>query len=197
MHQTSPDASIATLEDAALAKRVIAAAPDIDRAAESELCRRFAPRIRRYGLKYLRDAAAAADLVQNVLMLTVQKLRAASVREPEYIASFVLGTCRQMVIDQQRGNRRREDLLTVYAEDVPVGVPEAEPPLDTDRLQHCLQQLPQRARTVILLSFYDERSAAEVAGELSVSEENVRVIRHRSLRRLRDCMTDALQPEGL
>jgi RNA polymerase sigma-70 factor (ECF subfamily) len=39
------------------------------------------------------------------------------------------------------------------------------------------------------MTFYDGRSAAEVAGEFGLSEGNVRVIRHRSLARLRSCLT--------
>ena len=36
--------------------------PDRDGSAEAEFCRRFAPRIRLYGLRHLRNEAAAADL---------------------------------------------------------------------------------------------------------------------------------------
>jgi RNA polymerase sigma-70 factor, ECF subfamily len=115
-------------------------------------------------------------------------LRTASVRDPDRLASYVFGVCRQTVIDQRRGARRRENLLEVYAGDLPVSTPAEEPPLDTDRLRNCLERLPQRDRTVILMSFYDQRPAAEVARELSLSEQNVRVIRHRCLRRLRACM---------
>src|SRR5262245_54167125 len=77
--------------DGALARRVTAAAPQVDVAAESELCRRFAPRIRLYGLRHLRSEAAAADLIQDVLLMTLQKLRAGAVREPDRLASFILG----------------------------------------------------------------------------------------------------------
>jgi DNA-directed RNA polymerase specialized sigma24 family protein len=38
------------------------------------------------------------------------------------------------------------------------------------------------------MTFYDERTAAETAGFLGISEANVRVIRHRALRQLRACM---------
>jgi hypothetical protein len=36
------------------------------------------------------------------------------IREPERIASFVLGACRQTVIDWRRGESRRERLLKAY-----------------------------------------------------------------------------------
>jgi len=181
-------AALGSLDDAVLVRRIIAAAPAVDGQAEAELCRRFGPRVRLYGLKHLRDPAAAADLVQDVLMLTLQRLRAGRVREPERIVSFMLGTCRQMVIDLRRGQNRRQRLLETFAGDVPISEFAPAPPLDAERLRPCLERLTERERTVVLMSFYDGRSAAEVARELQLSTANVRVIRHRSLRRLRGCL---------
>src|SRR5262249_21756668 len=86
-----------TEEGGELARRIAAAALNHDRAAESEFCRRFAPRIRLYGLRHLRNEASAADLVQEVLIIVLQKLRAGGIEEPQRIASFVLGTCRRVV----------------------------------------------------------------------------------------------------
>ena len=67
------------------------------RDAETALCREFAPRIRLYGLRHLRDEDRAADLVQVVLMATIEALRAGRVDEPEHLDRFVLGTCRNTV----------------------------------------------------------------------------------------------------
>jgi RNA polymerase sigma-70 factor, ECF subfamily len=188
VHIPSPDASLAALDDAVPAGRIMAAGAAPDRDAESELCRRFGPRVRLYGLRHLGDAAAAADLVQEVLMLTLERLRTSSIHEPERLASFVLGTSRQMVIDQRRGELRRRRLLETFAGDLPIYAPAAGAPLDATRLRTCLERLSERERTVMLMSFYDERPAGGVATELGLTEANVRVIRHRSLRRLRACM---------
>src|SRR6476659_106253 len=76
-------------------------------AAEAELCRRYQRRIYLYGLRHLRDAAAAADLVQDVLATLLEKARAGAVREPEKLGSFVLGTCRLVVANRTRGEARR------------------------------------------------------------------------------------------
>ena len=38
------------------------------------------------------------------------------------------------------------------------------------------------------MSFYDEQTAVDLAHVLTTSEANVRVIRHRAIRLLRDCM---------
>ena len=51
-----------------------------------------------------------------------------------------------------------------------------------------LQLLKERERTVIVMSFYDEKTASDLASFLRVSEGNVRVIRHRALHQLRECL---------
>ena len=178
-------------DDAALARRIIACAPARDAAAEAEICRRLGPRIRLYGLKHLRSEAAAADLRQDVLVMVLEKLRAGAVRDPEQVASFVLGTARQMVIDGRRGTRRRVRILEAFPVDLTPGDEEPPEPLDTKRLGPCLSALPERDRTVLVLTFYDDRSADAVAAELGLSAGNVRVIRHRALERLRGCLSAA------
>jgi RNA polymerase sigma-70 factor (ECF subfamily) len=175
-------------DDGALARKIITAAPGTDAAAEAELCRRFAPRIRMYGLRHLRSDAAAADLVQDVLILTLQKLRGGAVREPERIASFILGTSRQQVIDGRRGGTRRERILDTFSAEFAASVEAATDVLDADRLHHCMEWLPERERTILFMSFYDDRPADEVGRELGLSSGNVRVIRHRAIDRLKVCM---------
>jgi RNA polymerase sigma-70 factor (ECF subfamily) len=175
-------------DDGALARRILTAAPDRDPAAESDLCRRFAPRIRLYGLRHLRSEAAAADLTQDVLLMTLQKLRSGAVREPDRFASFILGTCRQVVIDGRRSGTRREKLLGMFAEDMTLLVEDEPDTLDANRLQGCLSRLSERERAVLMLTFYDDRPADAVGLELGLSAGNVRVIRHRAIERLKALM---------
>ena len=76
--------------------RAIAAGADDAPAAEAELCRRFAPRIRLYGLRHLRDEDRAADLVQAVLLALLQAARAGRIADPERVDRFMLGTSRNV-----------------------------------------------------------------------------------------------------
>jgi RNA polymerase sigma-70 factor (ECF subfamily) len=179
----------APAEDATLARRVGQAAPDTDREAEAELCRRLAPRVRLFGLRHLGNEAAAADLMQQVMLLMIERLRAGVLREPERLASFVFGICRMVVLDLRRGQARRDRLLQTYAE--ALSPPEAPAPnFGHRRLALCLERLPERVRTVLLLTFYDDMSAEALARSLDLSPANVRVIRHRGLARLRACVTE-------
>lgn len=170
------------------ARRIVAAAPGLARDAEAELYRMLAPRARRYGLRHLRDSHAAADLMQHVMALTIEQLRSGQLREPQRVLSFVLGACRLTVSDLRRGERRREALLQRYAPDLPQAQLPSAPQLDQQRVADCLERLPARERSVLVMSFYDERSADAVGQELGLSGGNVRVIRHRGIEKLRRCI---------
>lgn len=177
-------------DDASLARRIAAAHPGTDAAAEAALYRRLAPRVRLYGLRHLRDGPAAADLMQQVMLMTLEKLRAGDVREPNQIASFVFGMCRMAVLDLRRTGLRRAKLLQAFSDDVfPASAATAPDELDHAGLLRCLDRLSERERSVMIMSFYDDQPAKSVAGELALSEANVRVIRHRALGKLRACMT--------
>ena len=184
------DPSIDALDDGALARRVAGAQGGPDGAAEAELYRRLAPRVRLYGLRHLRDRQAAADLAQQVLLMTLERLRAGEVREPERIASFVLGACRMTVLEMRRGAKRREELLEEWAPasaGVTYEMPEPHM-LDPERLGGCLEALTERERSVVVMSFFADKAADQVGAELGLTGGNVRVIRHRALGRLRECM---------
>ena len=175
---------MAELSDAQLVRQIGSGDPD----AEAEFFHRMAPRIRLYGLRHLRDPHAAADLTQQVLITTLEALRARRLREPDKLASFVLGTCRMTVLDLRRNAQRRERLLEQFGANLLAPAPSAEPRVDHEQLTRCVQNLKERERTVIVMTFYDEQTAADLAQFLDVSEANVRVIRHRAICQLRDCM---------
>jgi RNA polymerase sigma-70 factor, ECF subfamily len=159
-----------------------------DPAAETALVLRLGPRVRLYGLRHLREEAAADDLVQEVLLLTLERLRAGRVRQPERLASFVFGACRLVVRNHRRGTRRRDGLLERFASEFPRRA-EVDPLLlDRGRLRDCLAQLAERERNVLVLSFYAEEPSAGIAARLGLSPENVRTVRHRAVGRLRRCV---------
>jgi RNA polymerase sigma-70 factor (ECF subfamily) len=173
--------------DGDLGRRVSEAGDDAAE-AEAELFRRFAPRVRLYGLRHLRDPAAADDLVQEVLVTTLERLRAGGVREPDRLASFVLGTSRLAVRNLRRGRKRREALLDRFAGVFPRRAETDLLLLDQGRLRECLEGLAPRERTVLVLTFFAEQPSSEIGARLSLSSENVRTVRRRAFVRLRDCV---------
>jgi len=196
---TSPPASD---DDAAsLVVRIQENREERDRAAaEAELCKRFQRRIYLFGLRHLRSAAAADDLVQDVLTTVLQRVREGAVHEPEKIGAFIVGTCRMLVQNQTRGDARKARLLAKYgdprtaANDANDSHPSAQ--LDLARVGDCLGKLPDRERTVILLSFYVELDAPAIGRELGLQASHVRVMRHRALGHLQDCVHGGRREEG-
>lgn len=127
--------------------------------------------------------------MQQVLLMTLERLRAGRLRQPEKLASFVLGMCRMVVMETRRGTARREGLLRIYG-DVPEAVnPPEQDDLDAAKLASCLASLPERERSVLVMGFFADKPADAVARELGLTLVNARVIRHRALVKLRECMS--------
>src|SRR4051812_6684722 len=96
--------------DGDLARRIAARPDGGAQLEEAELYRRFAPRVRLYGRRHLRDDAAAQDLAQEVLLVAIERLRAGGVRNPEEIGSFILSTARLTATARKRTDSRRTRL---------------------------------------------------------------------------------------
>lgn len=183
----SADIRPLTASEGELARAIASAPPGTAQAEESELYHRFARRVRLYGLKHLRDEAAAEDLAQEVLLVTIERLRAGEVRNPDEIGSFILGTSRMLAVSTARKTRRRDSLTAQFH------APElyAEPVVASDDIaavERCLHVLTERDRRVLVLTFYAEKTSSEIAEELGVTGTVVRVARHRALERLRECV---------
>jgi RNA polymerase sigma-70 factor (ECF subfamily) len=180
--------TIEHVDDETLARRIAGGVAGSTDAEETELYRRFAPRVRLYGRRHLRNDAAADDLAQDVLVRTIERLRAGGVRRPEEIGSFILGTSRMMAHAERRVAWRREALAARFMDAAVAAAPMSTAALDTPRVAACLRALAERDRLVVLLTFYADRDAPRIATDLGISPGAVRVIRHRAMARLRGCV---------
>ncbi len=170
--------------DGKLALRV-AAGPDPE--AEAELCRRFWPRLRAFALRRLGNEQDARDLAQQVLVITLEALRAGQVQEPERIAAFVMSTGRNTLLDRHKVDRRRGELLHQFSA-TEAGSYELGIPIDSRRLLGCLEHLPERERAIMIGTYLEEQSGGELSSSLGMEPGTVRVARHRALKQLLDCM---------
>jgi RNA polymerase sigma-70 factor (ECF subfamily) len=173
-----------------LVHRIVARLGDA-RDAEAELCRRFIPRVFLYGLKHLRDRDRAHDLAQSVMVAVLVAVRDGRVEDPSRVDRFVLGTCRNVAIRMREVDARAEptEAAELEARVASTVEPDVEA-IDKGALHQCLTSLDSRARTVVHLSFHEEQSSEQIAAALGTTTGNVRVLRHRAIAQLRQCLDD-------
>jgi RNA polymerase sigma-70 factor (ECF subfamily) len=76
--------------------------------AEDELVERFSRGVQFIIHQSVSDQAAADDIFQDVFRLTLEKIRAGEVREPERLAGFLASVARNTVIESFRKMSRRK-----------------------------------------------------------------------------------------
>jgi len=182
------DVMPSALEHVTHAELVERAARGADREAEGEVCRRFGERIRLYGLKHLRNDDLAKELVQRVLVVVIQALRGGRIEEPAHLDRFVLGVCRNTALRLRAVEARVEPVETEMLEQLGVSVEMSAQPMEMNALFDCVSRLEPRAQLVLHLAFIRDKSADEIASVMEISAGNVRVVRHRAMASLRDCM---------
>jgi RNA polymerase sigma-70 factor (ECF subfamily) len=161
------------------------------RDAERALCERYARRIHLYGVRHLREQEEARELVQQVLVVAIESIRAGKLEQPDRLASFILGTCRFVTWDLHRDAQRRHEVAQQAAAGAAAAVDPAWERIDLPRLERCMGALPARELTVVRMTYQEDRSAEEVATALALNAGHVRVIRHRALRQLQACLEAA------
>ena len=180
--------ALASATDAEIATTIASQPAGQAAAAEAELYRRFAPRVRLFGLKHLRDEGAAQDLAQQVLLMTIERLRAGEVRDAEQIGSFILGASRLTCGGIRRTERRRVDLHARF--DAPSERMETNQAdvFGLTAVARCLEAVAPRERSILVQTYYAEKSAAEIAAALGMTAAAVRVARHRAVESMRQCV---------
>lgn len=87
-----------------------------------------------------------------------------------------------------REQRNLDRLATWQAEASLSEVGHAEPPAEAEHLQHCLEELPEPLRELIVLKYREESSTDEIAARLKRSLVWVRVSLFRVRAQLRECI---------
>jgi RNA polymerase sigma-70 factor (ECF subfamily) len=167
-----------------------------------DLVSRHQRRAWRLACYYLRDTAEADEAVQDAFVKAFSHL-------PSYdpARSFEVWLTRILVnscLDRVKARKRRLRWVVGLGDAGPGFEPPSAPPardsqgsqetvvLRRERaraLLHAVRQLPNRQRTVIMLSHFDGRSTREVSEMTGLSESTVRVHLFRGLRRLRGLVT--------
>lgn len=168
-------------------------APDVRHAAEDDLASRYWDRIRLFALRRVRDAAAAEDVAQEVLRRVTEALRAGRLEDPAALPGYVFKTALYVCMHHGRSAGREARALDRFAggasgatsDDALTTLIVAERRA-TVRL--ALQRLTDADRDLLRLVYFQQLDAAEIARQLSITPETLRVRKHRALRRLADAL---------
>lgn len=160
----------------------------------AELATRYLSRLRLFAARRLGDAAAAEDVAQETLRRVLEALRQGRVRDLQALPSYTFETARHLCQHAMRSRRRSDAALN----DLIPGTSSGQPvdPLTAlvsaervTALRRALATLDSSDRDLIRMSFVDGLSADEIGESLGLTAGNVRVRRHRILRRLDELLT--------
>ena len=166
-----------------------------------EMVRRHQRKATRIALYYLRESADADEAVQDAFVKAYTHLQ-----DFEYGRSFEVWFTRILVnscLDRVKARSRRARWM-VAADDLGdsspldrVAVPRESTPEALalrrergERLMDAIERLPERQRTVILLSQIEGASTREVSEMTGLRETTIRVHLFRALRRLRSLLSE-------
>lgn len=137
----------------------------------------------------------AEDLVADIFVKAWEKLHTYQLRKNVPFAAWLFRIARHTVIDAYRTHRGFDE--------VPEGLVDsdifnkADTKLGRDEMlkivNMSLDQLPERYREVLLLSYMAELPHSEVARVLRLTEGAVRILKHRALKKLEDHLPENIR----
>ena len=168
----------------------------------AELVSRHQRRATRIAFHYMRDAAEADEAVQDAFVKAYSHLSSFREELPfeVWFTRILINGC----LDRIKARTRRERWIVPmpdapgatsreFVERVPAGGPTPEDRLlSRERRQQiaaALARLPERQRSVFMLSHYEGRTSREVSALTGLNESTVRVHLFRAIRRLRTLLS--------
>jgi RNA polymerase sigma factor (sigma-70 family) len=140
-----------------------------------------------YRLLGWRDRQAVEDVVQEVFLVALRRLRA--FRGQSSIGTWLMG----ITINACRAHRRRTMLRLKWLRQARPA-PDAAPADDETaaRVRDAVAQLPPRDREVMVLFYLEELPVVQIADLLGVKRNAVEVRLHRARRRLKTQLADLI-----
>jgi RNA polymerase sigma-70 factor, ECF subfamily len=168
-----------------------------DVSAESELIRQFEP-----GLRVLLrrrtggDMGLLQDLVQETLLIVIQRLRGAGIDDPQKLAAFAAQTARNLAIASLRkAERQRTDVDSEATErnaDPSQGLHDRTADVEAAlAVRALLRELPQHRDRLMLKRFYlEDHDKQLICRELELSEAAFNQALSRARKRFRQILEE-------
>jgi RNA polymerase sigma factor (sigma-70 family) len=163
-----------------------------DAASEDELARLFHPHLLAMAASRLNDRETAREIAQEAILGVLSALRMGRLREPERLPAFVVGTGRNLINSYLREKVQRPEPITLGFEEgaIPDPDPEAsesslEKEEKRDVVFRVLQKLKPVDRGILYLTLAQGLKPQEIAIEMGLKPEIIRLRKSRALKRVR------------
>lgn len=164
-------------------------ARDRDRQAFARLFHHFGPRLKTFFMRWSVSSGVAEDLVQET-MLNVWRRASYFDRSRASVSTWIFTIARNVRIDYLRRQRDPSTLLP-DPEPAPMSLEDGLLGAERDaRVRRALAGLSTEQQTIIRLSYFSEKSQAEIADELGIPLGTVKSRTRLAMNRLRALLED-------
>jgi RNA polymerase sigma-70 factor, ECF subfamily len=156
--------------------------------AEAALYERYSAKVYYLALRESKSSHDAEDVRAETFLRVIQAVRGNQVRSAEALPAFILGVTRNVL--RELYVRRRQAGGDISSEAVHL-VTASHEHLFLDRevrlaIEKTIQRLRPRERTILHMCFYEELSTEEIARQMSIVPERVRLVKSRALKSFRE-----------
>jgi RNA polymerase sigma-70 factor (ECF subfamily) len=156
--------------------------------AEAALYEKYSAKVYYLALRESKSSHDAEDVRAETFLRVIQAVRGNQVRSAEALPAFILGVTRNVL--RELYVRRRQAGDDISSEAVHL-VTASHEHLFLDRevrlaIEKTIQRLKSRERTILHMCFYEELSTEEIARQMNIAPERVRLVKSRALKRFRE-----------
>lgn len=127
------------------------------REAYCELVMRHERAVRAVAWSVLGDHHASEDVAQEAFLTAYEKLR--GLRRRDAFCAWVCRIAHRQAVRAARRRRKRPASLP----EQPLTAADKDPPDEQHDLMRAILTMPERLRTLVLMTYFEQRSAAEIA----------------------------------
>lgn len=155
---------------------------------ETALYEKYSARVFYLALREAKSRQDAEDIRAETFLRVLQAIRKNQVRSAEALPAFILGVTRNVI--RELFARRRKMADVVPAEEANLTIPSHEGNFIDQEVQvairRTIERLKPRERRVLRMLFYEELEAEEVARQVAIAPERVRLVKSRALKHFRE-----------
>ncbi len=166
-----------------------------DKSAETELIDHYGQGLQLMLLQRTGDRQLANDLFQDTFIIVIERLRKATLDEPEKLGGFIHGTARNLLIGDLRKKARRKTFassdLVAEAPDSQSGSFEQISQTEEAKIVHKLiNEMSSKRDKAVLLRFYiNEEDKRNICSDLDLSSIHFNRVLFRARRRFKELLT--------